>query len=670
MMIDSASRMLNGLAAMLRRPGRRAAVFALSLILYAVFILIGRDFGHAAAAALFPVIAAAICWGWKAGLIAGLCAFPINALVLNAVGYGWRPGMLSPIGLMGHLLFVFQGLFIGIVRDLYRQRQKTEKQLETQILQHSEDIERMRAAEQRLESVLEQSADGVFITERDTEKILMVNRAMLELVGMTREELIGDKPYCFMPDIGSTYRSTLGDEITIDMEYYEHSYREQQKLLADGMLRGWQYHVTNNRGELVQVEANVTNLRDEQGNRTGAISVVRDATARMLAEREISRTNEFLNNIIENSLDCIIITDGTGHITHVNRAGIDLMGYPLDEIIGKTPMALFWVEEGWYDTTAGERIWLSKDEIDDIYLRMRDFLEQGKISNYISFIKCKDGRLIEVEHNITMLYDRQGNAIGSVSMTRDRTLRSRMEKELNRQSDMLAQANRELESFAYSVSHDLRAPLRSISGFSAALEEDFASALPDEAKNYLQRIKNASARMGLLIDDVLKLSRVSRHEMRREQVNLSSLAGDVVTQLREHSPGRHITCTIEPGITVTGDESLLRIMLHNLLDNAWKYTARQDSAAIQFVREDEADPRAPGHERSRPIFCISDNGIGFDNAYAHKLFGAFQRLHAETDFPGLGIGLATVQRIVHRHGGRVWAASEPGKGARFYFTLG
>jgi signal transduction histidine kinase len=123
-------------------------------------------------------------------------------------------------------------------------------------------------------------------------------------------------------------------------------------------------------------------------------------------------------------------------------------------------------------------------------------------------------------------------------------------------------------------------------------------------------------------------------------------------------------------MTVTGDESLLRIMLHNLLDNAWKYTSRQDSAAIQFVREDEADPRAPEHERNRPIFCVRDNGIGFDNAYADKLFGAFQRLHTEKDFPGLGIGLATVQRIAHRHGGRIWAASEPGKGARFYFTLG
>lgn len=669
-MTESIFRLLNSCATLLRRPGNRRLFFALSLVIYAVFIGIGRNFGHAAAAALVPVVTAAVCWGWKAGLLAGLSAFPVNALVLNTIGYDWRPGMLSPIGLMGHLLFVLQGLFIGLVRDQYLQRQRAEILLQEQIRQRSEDLERVRAVEQRLESVLEQSADGVFITERDTEKIVMVNRAFVELTGMRREDLIGNRPYCFMPDIGTTYRTTLDDEITIDVQYYEKSYEAQQKFLSEGMLRGWEYYVINGRGELVPVEANVTQLIDKQGNRTGAISTVRDATARKLAEHEINLANDFLNNLIENSLDCIIITDSTGHITRVNRAGLELMGFTLEEMLGKTPMALFWVEQGWYETTAGEQIWLGKDDIDNIYLRMRDFLQDGKISNYISYIKCRDGRLVEVEHNITMLYDLQGNPIGSVSMTRDRTLRSRMEKELSRQSELLSQANLELESFAYSVSHDLRAPLRSISGFSAALEEDFATVLPGEAKAYLQRIQKSSGRMGLLIDDLLKLSRVSRHEMRREQVNLSALAADILAQLREHSPDRHVTCTIQPGVTVQGDENLLRILLENLIENAWKYTARQDHPKISFGRTDEADPRAPAHERSRPIFCVGDNGVGFDMAYADKLFGAFQRLHAEHDFPGTGIGLATVQRIAHRHGGRVWAESEPGNGARFYFTLG
>ena len=220
------------------------------------------------------------------------------------------------------------------------------------------------------------------------------------------------------------------------------------------------------------------------------------------------------------------------------------------------------------------------------------------------------------------------------------------------------------------MSHDLRAPLRSISGFSTALEEDFGSDLPDEARGFLQRIKKASERMGMLIDDLLNLSRVSRYDMRREQVNLSALAGEVVAQLREHTPDRSVACTVQPGITAEGDGHLLRIVFENLIGNAWKYTARQDNPEIFFGRADDADPRAPAHERSRPIFCVRDNGVGFDMAYIDKLFSPFQRLHAEKDFPGTGIGLATVQRIVHRHNGRIWAHSAPGKETTFYFTLG
>jgi len=669
-MTDCVSPLLNRLASVLQRPGNRTLLFALSLCVYLSLVITGKNIGHTAAAAFFPVLTAAVCWGWKAGLAAGLCSFPVNALLLTVLGLDWRHGMLSPIGLTGHVFFILAGLLIGFTRDLYLQRRDAEQRLQKEITLRTADLERVRAAEQRLESVLEQSADGVFITERDTEKILMVNRALLELVGMTRNGVLGNRPYCFMPDIGTTYRTTLGDDIAIEMDYYEKTYSEQKRLLTEGMLKGWEYYVINGNGALVPVEANVTHLLDEHGNRTGAISILRDVTERKRAEREINRANDFLNNLIENSLDCIIITDSTGHITRVNRAGLELMGFPLEEMLGKTPMVLFWVEEGWYETTAGDQMWLSKEDIDNIYLRMRDFLQDGKISNYISYIKCSDGRLAEVEHNITMLYDQQGTTVGSVSMTRDRTLRSRMEKELARQSELLSQANRELESFAYSVSHDLRAPLRSISGFSAALEEDFSSALPDDARAYLQRIQKASGRMSLLIDDLLKLSRVSRHEMKCEQVNLSALAADILAQLQEHSPERGVSFMVEPGITARGDENLLRIMLQNLLDNAWKYTARQDKPEIFFGRADEADPRAPAHERSRPIFCVRDNGVGFDMAYVDKLFGAFQRLHAEHDFPGTGIGLATVQRIAHRHGGRAWAASAPGNGARFYFTLG
>ena len=175
------------------------------------------------------------------------------------------------------------------------------------------------------------------------------------------------------------------------------------------MIRNWAYYVVNPEDELVPVEANVTNLLDQQGQRIGAISVVRDVTSHKLNEFALNRTNEFLNNVIENSVDCIIISDETGHITFVNHSGLDMLGYSLEEMLGKAVMEFFSIEEGRYETTAGDSIWLSTEDIEAIYSRIAELLETGKISNYTSFLEHKDGRLIEVEHNITLLYDQQGN---------------------------------------------------------------------------------------------------------------------------------------------------------------------------------------------------------------------------------------------------------------------
>lgn len=668
-MEDNTTPLSNQISKHRQRHKRSAFIFfILSLLLYALLVYAGKAQGHGAIGAFFPILAAAVCWGWRGGLIAALCSFPANMLALTLVGLDWHIGMLNPIALGGYVFFIIQGLAIGWLNDLYIQRRSAEERLEEQIRQNTTDLERAQAAERQLDAVLEQSADGVFITASETQTIMMANQAFLELVGMRREDLIGNMPYCFVPEVGKTYHTTLDEEVTIDTQYYENHYSTLQTLLTGGAVKNWEYYIVNPKGKLVPVEANITNLLDQQGQRIGAISVVRDVTEHKLTELMLKRTNDFLKNVIENSGDCILLSNSTGQITQVNRAGLDLLGYTLEEMLGKTAMEFFSIQEGRYETTAGDLLWLSTEDIEVIYNRMSEFFETGKISNYASYLMHKDGRLIEVEHSITMLYDEQGNIVGSVGITRDRSMRCRMERELNRQAELLSQANRELESFAYSVSHDLRAPLRSISGFSSALEEDFKADLPDEARGFLQRIQKASERMGLLIDDLLNLSRVSRYNMQREPVNLSTLASKIVAQLSEQTPERNVACTIQPGITATGDSHLLRIMLENLIGNAWKYTAKQAAPEIFFGLADN-DHRPPGHEDNATILCVRDNGAGFDMAYADKLFSPFQRLHNEKDFPGTGIGLATVQRIVHRHNGNVWAHSTPGKETAFYFTL-
>jgi len=224
----------------------------------------------------------------------------------------------------------------------------------------------------------------------------------------------------------------------------------------------------------------------------------------------------------------------------------------------------------------------------------------------------------------------------------------------------LEASNRELEAFSYSVSHDLRAPLRAIAGFSQSVEEDYADRLDDAGRHALGRIRAGAMRMGQLIDELIDLSRFTRADMQRQPVDLTALAAAIVAELRQRAPGRDAEIAIAEGLVAVGDPRMLRVALQNLLENAWKYTGRTAAARIELgvTRQDGAD-----------VFHVRDNGAGFDNRYAAKLFSAFERLHTESEFEGTGIGLATVQRIVRRHGGRIWADGRVGAGAVFFFTL-
>jgi PAS domain S-box-containing protein len=810
----------------------RKAIFIFSLLAYTLlFQLIARREGHGAILALLPVLTVALCWGWRAGLAAGFCAFPVNMFMMTVAGLDWKPGMLTSVGIIGHIAFIIEGAFVGWIRDLYLERQQFNELLQQEMARRDRDMELLRSAEQRLQAIIQESVDAIVITGKMMSQITMVNSAFLELVGCTAEEalrgsffdfmpvfekryetVLGDemvvdeqmyaemlarmseladhgrvsnweffllnssglavsleanavyfhngqgeregaavvfrditqrkrserrlqqanerlqqeiaerardfetlqstqerlaiiieqsgegifisdsmdmrfqmcnKAFCdlvgfdradltgesifnLLPEIGKRYMTTMGDEIAIDNAFYEKSRPMMGLLQEQGMISNWELSFVNRDQKLVPVEINIKYMYNERKEFVAAVSIVRDITQRKLFERQLQDAKDFLENIIETSLDGILISDSKGHIISVNQACTDFMGYDASDLLGLTPVSFTFFDEGWYETTQGEQVHVSMADMTAAYSRMDEFFKAGKITNYIFYIKRKDGRLAEVEANIAMLYSQKGEAVGSVSIMRDITARKRMEHELVRQRDQLAAANRELESFSYSVSHDLRAPLRSISGFSAAIEDDFGESLPPEVMRYFERIRAASGRMGLLIDDLLKLSRLTRYEMRRETVNLSALASEIATHLQEQEPGRTVIWDIQPNLVVRGDGRLLRIALENLLGNAWKYTGTRERAEIFFGLDGAEQAQ---EARGKTAYCVRDNGVGFDMAYAGKLFGAFQRLHAEREFPGTGIGLATVQRIVHRHGGRVWAHAAVDGGATFCFTL-
>ncbi len=240
-------------------------------------------------------------------------------------------------------------------------------------------------------------------------------------------------------------------------------------------------------------------------------------------------------------------------------------------------------------------------------------------------------------------------------------LNASLEQRVKERTEELEAANREMAAFAYSASHDLRAPLRGIDGWSKALLEDCGEQFDGRAREYIERVRSETGRMERLIDEMLRLSRVTRAEMSRSAVDLSELASAIAGRLRQTAPDRELEFVVEGGLTASGDPDLLEIMLTNLLDNAVKFTRPRARARIEFGQR--------GWEREK-VFYVGDNGVGFDMAHAGTLFGAFQRLHRASEFPGTGIGLATAQRVIRRHGGRIWAEAEPEKGARFYFTIG
>jgi light-regulated signal transduction histidine kinase (bacteriophytochrome) len=265
-----------------------------------------------------------------------------------------------------------------------------------------------------------------------------------------------------------------------------------------------------------------------------------------------------------------------------------------------------------------------------------------------------------IGHLCTPVVGDNGALLGRRASNRDITESKHADEELKRRSVELQASNKELEAFSYSVSHDLRAPLRTIDGFSHALLEDYDDKLDVQGKDYLRRVRASTQMMAQLIDDMLKLSRITRTEMNVEKVNLTRIARSVIDELQKSQPERLINIKIADGLEDTADPRLMRVALENLLGNAWKFTGKQAEAVIEFGATKEGE---------RKVYFIRDNGAGFDMAYVDKLFSPFQRLHTMEEYPGTGIGLATVRRIINRHGGRVWVEGQVDKGATFYFSL-
>jgi PAS domain S-box-containing protein len=385
------------------------------------------------------------------------------------------------------------------------------------------------------------------------------------------------------------------------------------------------------------------------------VGFFRDITERKRAEEALRTSEREFRSLAEAMPQIVWVTRADGWNIYFNQRWVDYTGLTLEESYGHGWNIPFHPDDRQRAWDAWQRATKHYDPYElECRLRRADGVYRWWLIRGVP-LRNENGEILKWFGTCTDIEDLK-QAEGKIQQ-----LNAELEQRVRDRTADLEAANRELEAFSYSVSHDLRAPLRAMDGFSMALLEDCAGRLDETAQDHLRRIRAGSQQMAELIDDLLNLSRESRAEMRRERVDLTVLTHEIAAEFQRTHPDRKVQLVVAPALTADADARMLRLVFNNLLENAWKFTSRCAQARIEVGALEQDGQR---------IFFVRDNGVGFDMAYAGKLFGAFQRLHAAADFPGTGIGLATVQRIIHRHGGRVWAEGAVGQGATVYFTLG
>lgn len=428
--------------------------------------------------------------------------------------------------------------------------------------------------------------------------------------------------------------------------------REMKLALSPGRaeVEGWRLRKDGSR---FWADITIIAMRDEEHRLLGFGKIIRDATERRNADSSLKKSRSMFERLFENAPDATIVVDYRGVIRKVNKQVEPFFGYLREELLGQRIEIL--IPKRYHQAHRQHR----KTYFADPRTRkMGAGLELYGLA--------RDGREVPVDIMLSPIETDEGT--WAFAVIRDITQHKQDEQaitELNdilkKQVTQLAATNRELETFSYSVSHDLRAPLRALDGMSLALLEDYSDQLDNTARNYLSRIRTAAQTMGELIDHLLTLSRLTRAEMHTEEVDLSGMGRQVAEEIRQQYPSRTVEFVINDEMNDIADPQLLRIAITNLLSNAWKFTSKKKKARVEFgVQESREGER---------VYFIRDNGAGFNQAYSDNLFKPFQRLHGTEEFPGTGIGLATVHRVISRHGGRIWAEGGIDTGATFYFTL-
>ncbi len=499
----------------------------------------------------------------------------------------------------------------------------------TELKQREEEL---RSASLYARSLIEASVDPL-VTISAEGKITDVNEATVQATGVPRKLLIGSD---FSDYFTEPNKARAG----------------YQEVFAKGFVTDYPLTLRHVTGRAKEVLYNASVYRDGKGEVAGVFAAAHDVTERKRAEQEMRSALLYARSLIEASLDPLVTISAEGKITDVNEATVQATGVPRRLLVG-SDFSDYFTEPG--KARSG-------------YL---EAFAKGFVTDYPLALRHVSGRIAEVLYNASVYRSEGGEVAGVFAAARDVTERKRAERELQEYREHLEElvkertsaleaANKDLEGFAYSVSHDLRTPLRAIDGFSNILLRKYPDKLDDEGKRYLSVVRDNTKRMAQLIDDILAFSRMGRLGMNMAEVNMDALARTMLEELRHTFAGRDIAVEIKPLPACRGDQAMLRQVWINLLGNAIKFTRDKAGALVEV---------GGAVEGTEHIYYVRDNGAGFDMQYGDKLFGVFQRLHGVDEFEGTGIGLAIVKRIITRHGGRVWAEGKVNEGATFYFSL-